>query len=109
VFLGHKANPLAIAAENNGGKTLARDYNEADEEAAYAVGAAALVPFTTVRRFVLAGRTASQIARQFNVIRQLVVYRIKISRLWPEYKSRRPEDAEQYARRGDNSSENSSG
>ncbi|HZS08659.1 MAG TPA: ImmA/IrrE family metallo-endopeptidase [Blastocatellia bacterium] len=109
VFLGHKANRLAIAAENNGGKTLARDYNEADEEAAYAVGAAALVPFTALRRFVLAGRTASQIARHFNVSRQLVVYRIKISRLWPEYKSRHPEEAEQYARRGDNSSENSSG
>ncbi len=99
VFLGHQANRLAIAADHNHGKTLTRDYNAADEEAAYAVGAAALVPFTALRRFVLAGRTAAQIARHFNVSRQLVIYRIKISLLWPEYRGRHPEEAEQFAQR----------
>ena len=52
VFLGHKANRLSIVAQNKQGKTAARDYNEADEEAAYAVGAAALVPFAGLRKLM---------------------------------------------------------
>ncbi|MBA3439229.1 MAG: ImmA/IrrE family metallo-endopeptidase [Pyrinomonadaceae bacterium] len=95
VFLGHKANRLAIMAKNKQGSTIARDYNEADEEAAYAVGAAALVPFTALRRLVLAGKTSVEIARHFNVSRELVEYRMKVSRLWQEYKGRYPEETEQ--------------
>jgi IrrE N-terminal-like domain len=112
VFLGHQANRLAVVdsgpapknkekkksssaavspnplAEGEGPKQkiLARDYNKADEEAAYAVGAAALVPFAALRRAVLAGRTADQIAHRFGVSRQLVEYRIKVTHLWGEYK-----------------------
>lgn len=108
VMLGHQANRLSVAAEHNGGKTLARDYNAADEEEAYAVGAAALVPFTGLKRFVLAGKTAMQIARIFNVSRELVTYRMKVSLLWPEYRQRHPEEIEQYSRRK-SSSENNSG
>ena len=92
VFLGHKANRLSIVAQNKQGKTVARDYNEADEEAAYAVGAAALVPFAALRRFVRAGRTSAEIARHFNVSRELVEYRMKVSRLWQEYRERHPEE-----------------
>lgn len=66
---------------------LARDYNQADEEAAYAVGAAALVPFSGLRRLVLSGRTAGEIARHFRVSRPLVEYRIKVTHLWADYKS----------------------
>jgi hypothetical protein len=95
VFLGHKPNRLAIIndgpkAGNDKGRakqTLARDYNHDDEEAAYAVGAAALIPFAALRRFVKNGRRADQIARHFRVSRQLVEYRIKVTRLWPEYKA----------------------
>jgi hypothetical protein len=94
VFLGHQANRLAVmsgppAAAGGPGtssKVLARDYNKADEEAAYAVGAAALVPFAALHRAVLAGHTAEQIARRFGVSRQLVEYRIKVTHLWAEYK-----------------------
>ena len=115
VFLGHQANRLAVMSEPaatpssgtekkpgklSGGshpiplpkeeetsrKVLARDYNKADEEAAYAVGAAALVPFAALRRAVLAGHTAEQIGRRFGVSRQLVEYRIKVTHLWAEYK-----------------------
>jgi len=94
VFLGHQANRLAVMSEPPavaGGqatnpKVLARDYNKSDEEAAYAVGAAALVPFAALRRAVLAGRTSEQIARRFGVSRQLVEYRIKVTHLWAEYK-----------------------
>jgi len=99
VFLGHKPNRLAIISRSpsvsegsqkkspkTATQTLARDYNRDDEEAAYAVGAAALVPYSALRRFVMQGRHASQIARHFRVSRQLVEYRIKVTHLWREYK-----------------------
>lgn len=92
VFLGHQANRLSIIAKNKTGQTVARDYNEADEEAAYAVGAAALVPFTGLRRYVHAGKSATDIARHFDVSRELVEYRIKVSRLWDEYRRRHLEE-----------------
>ena len=106
VFLGHQPNRLAIIGRNPtvregaeslarnptvregaaSNQALARDYNHDDEEAAYAVGAAALVPFEALRRFVTQGRRASEIARHFGVSRQLVEYRIKVTHLWKEYK-----------------------
>jgi hypothetical protein len=67
-------------------KMLARDYNQADEEAAYAVGAAALVPFGALRRRVMEGRSSHEIARNFRVSRQLAEYRIKVTHLWAIYK-----------------------
>ena len=92
VFLGHRANRLSIVAQNKQGKTIARDYNEADEEAAYAVGAAALVPFAGLRRLMRRGLTSIEIARHFNVSRELVEYRLKVCRLWAEYRQRHPEE-----------------
>src|SRR5918997_1946787 len=74
VFLGHKANRLHIVAEDKNGKTVSRDYNEEDEEAAYAVGAAALVPFAALFRFVGQGKSSTESARHFNVSRELVEY-----------------------------------
>lgn len=84
VFLGHAPNRLAVISK--GGSAVARDYNHDDEEAAYSVGAAALVPYAALRRFVLAGRPAHEIARHFRVSRQLVEYRIKVTHLWRGYK-----------------------
>jgi Zn-dependent peptidase ImmA (M78 family) len=92
VFLGHKANRLAIVAQDKHGKTVSRDYNDEDEEAAYAVGAAALVPYAALRRFVLQGKTSREIAQHFNVSRDLVEYRMKVSRLWQDYKAQHPEE-----------------
>ena len=66
---------------------MARDYHAEIEEEAYATGAAALVPYTALRRFVERGRTSRDIARHFNVSRALVEYRIKVSRLWDTYKA----------------------
>jgi len=91
VFLGHTANRLAVAVvdqkKGSGDQVLARDYNKSDEEAAYAIGSAALVPYAALRELVLYGRTADQIARRFRVSRQLVEYRIKVTHLWSAYKS----------------------
>jgi hypothetical protein len=94
VFLGHKPNRLAAITDNKGSgrasgpahKMLARDYNQTDEEAAYAVGAAALVPYGALRRLVIEGRSAYEIARHFRVSRQLAEYRIKVTHLWADYK-----------------------
>ena len=93
VFLGHTPNRLAIAAAGKRGKALARDYQKADEEAAYATGAAALVPFSSLRRFVLQGKTSREIAKHFRVSRELVRYRLKVTRLWSLYKSTHPDEA----------------
>jgi len=87
VFLGHTPNRLAIVAEDDRGRVLARDYRKSDEEAAYAVGAAALVPYSVLRRFVSQARTSIEIARHFRVSRELVEYRLKVTHLWSTFKS----------------------
>jgi hypothetical protein len=87
VFLGHTPNRLAaVVAEGGSNKILTRDYNKSDEEAAYAIGAAALVPYAALRELVFAGRTAEQIARRFGVSTALTEYRIKVTHLWAAYK-----------------------
>jgi hypothetical protein len=86
VFLGHKPSRLAIENRDKNGNVIARDYNADIEEEAYSTGAAALVPYSSLKRFVEEGKTAAQIARHFHVSRALVEFRIKISRLWDSYK-----------------------
>ena len=88
VFLGHKPSRLAIENRNKDGKVIARDYNHSIEEEAYSTGAAALVPYTALKRMVNEGKTAQEIARHFYVSRALVEYRIKVSRLWDAYKEK---------------------
>jgi DNA-binding CsgD family transcriptional regulator len=85
VFLGHKPSRLAIENKDHTGKTIARDYNKDIEEEAYGTGAAALIPYSSLKRMVSDGKTAQQIARHFGVSRALVEFRIKISRLWDDY------------------------
>ena len=92
VFLGHTPNRLAIVGTGKKGRAVARDYQKEDEEAAYATGAAALVPYRALRRFVLAGKSTSEIARHFFVSRELVAYRLKVTHLWALYKSAHPEE-----------------
>jgi len=87
VFLGHQPNRLHVISEDERGRTSARDYRKADEEAAYGTGAAALVPYSSLRRSLLKGQTSSQIARHFRVSRELVEYRLKVTRLWRAYRS----------------------
>jgi len=91
VFLGHQPSRLKVVAETEGGRTISRDYRKADEEAAYATGAAALVPFGALRRFVFEGRTALEIAKHFYVSRELVEYRLKVTRLWATYRAAHPD------------------
>ena len=88
VFLGHKPSKLAVTTYNKFGKPIAREYQADVEEEAYSVGAAALVPFSALRRMVNQGKTSKEIARHFNVSRDLVEYRMKISHLWEDYKTK---------------------
>ena len=94
VFLGHKPNRLAVIGGNRtvrdgatAQETFAREYNHADEEAAYAIGSAALVPYAALRGLVFAGRNSQEIARRFRVSRPLAEYRIKVTHLWADYRS----------------------
>ena len=87
VFLGHQPNRLSIVTKDERGKVMARDYRKADEEEAYGVGAAGLVPFASLKRLLGSGKTSSQIAARFRVSRELVEYRMKVTRLWTEYKA----------------------
>ena len=88
VFLGHKPSRLSVERRDKHGRIIARDYNESIEEEAYGTGAAALVPFTALRRMVESGRSSREIARHFYVSQALVEYRIKVSRLWATYQER---------------------
>lgn len=90
VFLGHQPSRLKVVAESASGQTISREYRKADEEAAYGTGAAALVPFAPLRRFVLDGQTSVQIAKHFRVSRELVEYRLKVTRLWQTYRTAHP-------------------
>ena len=86
VFLGHKPSRLSIKRKDKQGNIVARDYNHDIEEEAYSTGAAALVPYLALKRYVENGKTSAEIARHFGVSRALVEFRIKISKLWDSYK-----------------------
>ena len=86
VFLGHQPNRLSVVTKDDRGKVMNRDYLKADEEEAYAVGAAALVPYSSMKRMLLQGKTAREIASHFRVSRELVAYRMKVTHLWREFK-----------------------
>jgi hypothetical protein len=90
VFLGHQPSRLKVVAETKSGRTIARDYRHADEEAAYATGAAALVPYSALRRSILDGQSSQEIAKRFHVSRELVEYRLKVTRLWKTYRAAHP-------------------
>jgi len=89
VFLGHQPSRIQATAgpvESLRGRRHAfRDYIDCDEEEAYAVGAAALVPYYGLRRALEERIPLDAIARRYGVSKRLVEYRLKVSRLWAEY------------------------
>lgn len=87
VFLGHKPNRLSIVTRDDRGKVMNRDYRKADEEEAYAVGAAALVPFASLKRMLLQGKSSTEIGVHFRVSTELIEYRMKVTRLWHQHKN----------------------
>jgi len=87
VFLGHTPSRVNLPVGNGQGKIAFRDYNEEDEKAAYAVGAATLVPYQVLRQAIQQSLTAEQIAGRYGVSVDLVEYRIKVTGLWAIYKN----------------------
>jgi IrrE N-terminal-like domain len=71
ILFGHK--PSEIGAGQTGG----RSYNFNIEEEAYAVGAAALVPYHSLKALLISGASARKIARRFGVTPSLIIYRAK--------------------------------
>ena len=86
VFLGHQPNRLSVVTKDERGKVMNRDYRKADEEEAYGVGAAALVPYASLKKLLVQGKTSIDIAQYFRVSPELVEYRMKVTHLWREYK-----------------------
>ena len=71
ILFGHK--PSQIGADRVGG----RSYNFNIEEEAYSVGAAALVPYHSLKTFLISRASIRKIAGHFGVTPSLVVYRAK--------------------------------
>jgi IrrE N-terminal-like domain len=86
VFLAHQPNRLSVVTKDEKGKVMNRDYRSTDEEEAYGVGAAALVPYAALKRLLLQGKAVRDIAAHFRVSRELVEYRMKVTHLWREFK-----------------------
>ena len=86
VFLAHQPNRLSVVTKDERGKVMNRDYRRTDEEEAYGVGAAALVPYAALKRLLLQGKSARDIASYFRVSRELVEYRMKVTHLWHDFK-----------------------
>ena len=86
VFLGHQPNRLSVVTKDERGKVMNRDYRKLDEEEAYGVGAAALVPYASLKRLLLQRKTSTDIALHFRVSPELVEYRMKVTHLWSEFK-----------------------
>ena len=86
VFLAHQPNRLSVVTKDERGKVMNRDYRRTDEEEAYGVGAAALVPYAALKRLLLQGKNSRDIGAHFRVSRDLVEYRMKVTHLWSEFK-----------------------
>lgn len=86
VFLAHQPNRLSVVTKDERGKVMNRDYRQTDEEEAYGVGAAALVPYGALKRLLLQGKTSREIGVHFRVSRDLVEYRMKVTHLWRDFK-----------------------
>ncbi|MFN2406903.1 MAG: ImmA/IrrE family metallo-endopeptidase [Pyrinomonadaceae bacterium] len=86
VFLAHQPNRLSVVTKDERGKVMNRDYRRSDEEEAYGVGAAALVPYAALKRLLLQGKTSREIGVHFRVSRELVEYRMKVTHLWSEFR-----------------------
>ena len=89
VVLGHTPTRIHGVKIAPGERAKFRDYNAAQEEAAYGVGSAALVPYFPLRRATEFGLETQAIAKHYGVSRALVEYRLKVCRLWETHRANR--------------------
>ena len=78
IRLEHERSQIRLLSDGQGG----RSYNSGVEHEAYASGAAALVPFESLRNMVQAGMSDAVIARHFEVSTPLIEYRLKVNKLY---------------------------
>ena len=84
IYLDHV--PSGVQYDHDGIKF--RDYNEAQEQEAYGVGAAALLPWQTFFKVLNTGKTIDEVSATYDVTTDLVRYRIKVTGASNLYKSR---------------------
>jgi hypothetical protein len=65
-----------------------RDYDKAQEEEAFGVGAAALLPWEAFFRAINGGTTINQLAERYELSTQLITYRVKITGAYKLYNAR---------------------
>jgi len=81
---GHR--PSGLAFEDS--SVSVRHYDPDQEQEAYGVGAAALLPWQTFFRGVNNGRTTAQLAEDYDVTTDLITYRIKTTGLFAVFRAR---------------------
>lgn len=77
LWLGHPPTKIRLHSDGAGG----RDFDSGKESEAYGSGAAALVPYGSLREMLAGGMDVGAIGRHFNVSEQLVGFRIKVAKL----------------------------
>jgi hypothetical protein len=79
LYLGHPPSHIRVMTSGDG---VNRSYNPDVEHEAYGCAAAALVPYAGLRQMVLGGLMVSRIAAHYRVSPQLVLFRLKVTRLY---------------------------
>jgi hypothetical protein len=91
IHLRHVPSTLLLTADG----LQVRDFVKAQEEEAYGVGAAALIPWVTLFPALDGGRTFDELAESYEVTRELVEYRVKITGAFRLYRARQSATARQ--------------
>lgn len=82
--LGHRPSRITFSADG----ICIRDFDPQDEEDAYGVGAAALLPWQSFFPMVNRGLTGQELREHFDVSLSLIEYRIKVTGLMATYNAR---------------------
>jgi Zn-dependent peptidase ImmA (M78 family) len=77
LWLGHRPDRLRLLSSGEG----SRDFDPTKESDAYGSGAAALVPYKSLRAMLSQGYSVNQIADHFLVSEQMIQFRIRVSKL----------------------------
>ena len=84
IFLRHR--PTSVRSISEGLST--RDFNSSQEQEAYGVGAAAIMPWATFFHDLDGGMSVVDIASKYKISTELAAYRIKITGATNLYRSR---------------------
>jgi hypothetical protein len=74
-YLNHQPTKLVVSSEG----FLIRDFNDGQEKEAFGVGAAVLMPWSLFFPRLNGGMSSVELSDEFDVTKQLVEYRIKIT------------------------------